>query len=566
VIVGGRNNDWDQRTPGDQVSVSKNIWQYIASTMKSTMNGDWTEVNATGEFKELYEMAYCQDPDDNWLYIFGGKSYDYEKNQDLFSDEIFKLNLNTFEWSKIETLLPIPLYGFTANYVIQTDQNDVIYLLGGMKPDGTISSEIYRFDVVSNKIKTFKECLPSNTAIDVVACDSYTAPDGQVYNQSGTYMATFTNSAGCDSIITINLTINKSSLSTLNITACDQYTAPDGTIYQQSGQYTANLQNQAGCDSIININLTVNKSTNSNLDVTACDRYMAPDGTIFQESGQHTVIIPNQAGCDSIININLTVKKSTNSTLDVTACDFYEGPDGNSYTESGQHTAIIPNQAGCDSIIYINLTVNKSINNTLDISACDFYEGPDGNSYTESGTYRFDFMNAANCDSVVIVNLSIIQLDLSVQVSEMTLHANMPDANYQWLDCNNSFQAFDNENNSSFTPKEGGSFAVQIEYEGCRDTSDCYTIQSVGINPYLYNQLFTIQSISANGNFLIRINKENFNGTIKLLNSQGKIIQNKLLFNDQLVNFQLPGSKEVYFIKIESDDRKDVKVEKIISY
>jgi hypothetical protein len=48
---------------------------------------------------------------------------------------------------------------------------------------------------------------PTSSAITPEACESYTAPDGQVYTVGGNYTAIIPNSAGCDSTITINLTI-----------------------------------------------------------------------------------------------------------------------------------------------------------------------------------------------------------------------------------------------------------------------------------------------------------------------------------------------------------------------
>lgn len=51
------------------------------------------------------------------------------------------------------------------------------------------------------------ECVESYATIDPIACEQYTAPDGQEYTSGGTYTAVLENSMGCDSIITINLTI-----------------------------------------------------------------------------------------------------------------------------------------------------------------------------------------------------------------------------------------------------------------------------------------------------------------------------------------------------------------------
>ena len=70
---------------------------------------------------------------------------------------------------------------------------------------------------------------------------------------------TFTtiNAEGCDSIITLDLTISQSTSSIIE-TACDFYIAPDGQIYNSTGSYSSTVTNAAGCDSIITIDLTIN--------------------------------------------------------------------------------------------------------------------------------------------------------------------------------------------------------------------------------------------------------------------------------------------------------------------
>lgn len=48
----------------------------------------------------------------------------------------------------------------------------------------------------------------TSDSINVVACNSYTSPSGNVWTSSNTYIDTIPNAANCDSIITINLTID----------------------------------------------------------------------------------------------------------------------------------------------------------------------------------------------------------------------------------------------------------------------------------------------------------------------------------------------------------------------
>jgi uncharacterized repeat protein (TIGR01451 family) len=83
-------------------------------------------------------------------------------------------------------------------------------------PDGTTinNSAAIFFDsnepVITNMtLHTINHCLYSETqsTMDITAVNEYASPDGQILSESGVYTAVLTNAAGCDSTITINLTI-----------------------------------------------------------------------------------------------------------------------------------------------------------------------------------------------------------------------------------------------------------------------------------------------------------------------------------------------------------------------
>ena len=80
-----------------------------------------------------------------------------------------------------------------------------------------------------------------------MSSDEYTW-NNQTYTQGGTYTYQTTNSEGCDSTATLNLTILNSTSSTTDVTECDQYTWNNQT-YTQSGTYTFQTTNSEGCDS-----------------------------------------------------------------------------------------------------------------------------------------------------------------------------------------------------------------------------------------------------------------------------------------------------------------------------
>ncbi len=103
--------------------------------------------------------------------------------------------------------------------------------------------------------------LNTQAVIDTQVCgvDFYVSPSGAVYTQSGTYVDTIPNASGCDSIITIYLDLGgANTTATIDTSVCGpQYVAPSGAVYTQSGIYVDTIPNAAGCDSIITINLSL---------------------------------------------------------------------------------------------------------------------------------------------------------------------------------------------------------------------------------------------------------------------------------------------------------------------
>jgi hypothetical protein len=190
-----------------------------------------------------------------------------------------------------------------------------IYLSGAFKGtldfNTSVDVNTYLSSTIQNAYSAYvlklDQCLSSSNTITTSSCTPYTASDGQVYTISGQYTSTLTNAAGCDSVVTINLTIQQPSSSILTTSSCDSYTAPDGQVFTQSGQYISTLTNVAGCDSVITINLTIQQPSSSTITESACKEYTAPDGQVYDQSGTYTSVIQNAFGCDSTITIVLTI-------------------------------------------------------------------------------------------------------------------------------------------------------------------------------------------------------------------------------------------------------------------
>ena len=100
-----------------------------------------------------------------------------------------------------------------------------------------------------------EDCTPVYASFTETACDTYTW-NGVKYTLSGDYEQSFVTEQGCDSIVTLHLTINKSYNIGFGEEAEESYTW-EGTTYTESGDYTKTLQTVAGCDSIVTLHLTI---------------------------------------------------------------------------------------------------------------------------------------------------------------------------------------------------------------------------------------------------------------------------------------------------------------------
>jgi len=268
---------------------------------------------------------------------------------------------------------------------------------------------------------------PCNTynTLTATACNSYTL-NNQTYTTSGTYLQTLTNAnaAGCDSIITLNLTINNANSSTLNITNCGPYTYNNQT-YSASGTYTQFAQNVAGCDSTITLNLTIQTpiAYYQDMDNDGYGNAAVTQLSCSPISGHVT----NNTDCDDNNNaINPVaadipangIDEDCNGTdalpcisynyLTQTACGSYT-LNSQVYTSSGTYVQTLPNAnfAGCDSIINLVLTINNASASILNFTDCSPFV-LNNQTYNLSGTYTQVLQNAVGCDSTITINLTII--------------------------------------------------------------------------------------------------------------------------------------------------------------
>ncbi|MGV3631090.1 MAG: FG-GAP-like repeat-containing protein [Bacteroidota bacterium] len=337
--------------------------------------------------------------------------------------------------------------------------------------------------------------LPIPTGIDVrEACNSYTWIDGLTYtssNNAATYLIANGAASGCDSLAVLDLTIHTPSFGVDTRTECTSYTWIDGITYtsdNNTATHTIVGGNSNGCDSTVTLNLTIIQPGLS-VDVqTGCGSYIWMDGvTYFSDNSTATYTIPGGAanGCDSIITLNLTILPLGTGTDTQVDCGPFTWIDGNTYTTSNNTAVfVLPGGSvnGCDSIVELDLTIIPASHGTDVQAACESYTWIDGNTYTSSNsTATFTIPNGSvtGCDSIVHLDLTIQDVNATISVFNTTLTCDVSGGTYIWLDCGDNTQ-INGAVSQSFTPTFNGEYAVIVTKNNCTDTSVCVAVNNAG--------------------------------------------------------------------------------------
>ena len=94
---------------------------------------------------------------------------------------------------------------------------------------------------------------------------------GQSFETEGTYTVTVDNGL-CNTIFNLNLSVTPNSNTALTQTICAGETVSIGNdVYSATGIYNNTLTNVNGCDSLVTLDLTVNDGTTTNLTESICE-------------------------------------------------------------------------------------------------------------------------------------------------------------------------------------------------------------------------------------------------------------------------------------------------------
>jgi gliding motility-associated-like protein len=198
------------------------------------------------------------------------------------------------------------------------------------------------------------------TAAAICSGQSYTF-QGQTYSNPGVYTVMTTDAQGCQTNNELTLSVNPNLSSIVNQSICQGSSFTfNGQNFSNAGSFPVTLSSQTGCDSVVTLNLTVNPAPVSQLNESICAGGSFTFGSQnLTQSGQYSQTLQTIAGCDSIVNLTLVVNPVITATQNTTICqgqsvNFF----GQTLSTSGLYSQTLQTVTGCDSIVNLNLLVN----------------------------------------------------------------------------------------------------------------------------------------------------------------------------------------------------------------
>ena len=220
--------------------------------------------------------------------------------------------------------------------------------------------------------------------------------------QTGSYDLRYSTQYGCDSTVYINLTVEELIVNAFSQTLCagECLSIADTTLCD-SGLYEFMLENEQGKDSLIRVDLRIERELVTQLEEMACEG--APyiyNGTALTETGVYEYLFEAANGCDSLVVLDLSVGNVYTTAIERTL------PEGeclavgrNVVCFAGTYEFVFQSLAGCDSLVTVDFTV---------------VENPDlGGGSEGGGDPTVDPMNPMDSLPVVPADSTAMQMDSS---------------------------------------------------------------------------------------------------------------------------------------------------------
>lgn len=252
------------------------------------------------------------------------------------------------------------------------------------------------------------------------------------------------------------------------------------------------------------------------------------DSVLFDQKwrkaeGLYEATFTDSKGCDSIVRLQVWHMPTSFTQMSLDLC---EGSkliiDGFNIDAPGVYILNYTASWGCDSTVQIQVNAKKAavtkINKTLCSKEVFYFNNQEISS---AGIYEARFASSLGCDSVVQLNVEKIDLQTNVLREEDGLAAGVIADGYQWMICP-SYIPIPGATKSRLALQNNGTYALQIDYQGCRDTSECISTSTNGFAQELEDKGYTVYPNPASEKIQVHFNTET-SGTLTLYTLSGAV-------------------------------------------
>ena len=213
---------------------------------------------------------------------------------------------------------------------------------------------------------------------------------------------------------------------------------------------------------------------------------------------------------------------------------------------------------GLGDIFVVKLNECNTIFTTDTINACYSYTWIDSINYTNSNnTAIFPTISFFGCDSIINLNLTIDSVsDITTTTFGSFIFANNLNASYQWLDCNNNYAIIIGDTNSVYFPTASGNYAVELNENGCIDTSACVPFVIVNIDELDLNERANLFPNPTRGKFYIDLGRNENSILVLIKNSLGQEIKREAFNHKSRIEIDFEGRSGLYFVELINGDNE----------
>ncbi len=264
------------------------------------------------------------------------------------------------------------------------------------------------FEVYANSIAVGNN---QTTTINQTLCKGETTDFGFIAQESGQHTRQLQSMHGCDSTVILNLTVHPTYNDTITAEICDNETYTQfGFNTSEAGFHTQYLQSTHGCDSLVTLNLTVYPTFTDTTHVEICqgDRYQR-DGFSAETTGIYVQNLQTTHGCDSVLVLDLVVFPTYLDTIIAETCEGIPYEQNGFYADrTGIYKQFLQTINGCDSTVVLNLRVNPIYNQDIEADICeDETYSFAGGTYSTQGVYEIRLQTEKGCDSLINLHLNV---------------------------------------------------------------------------------------------------------------------------------------------------------------